>query len=141
MIQSYHTWVSQQTCRSPLVCCSVVQCVAVCSSTLRCGALWCVAVRLVRCSALQCVAVQCSALHTCSSPIAQRPPQRLTPFLNFRVHQRREPPRQPVICGARQLTSRRLERGEGALGGETHASIETTTSLTRPLKKTSEKDM
>ena len=42
------------TCCRKLVCCSVLQCVAVCCSVLQCVA--------VCCSALQCVAVRCSVL-------------------------------------------------------------------------------
>ena len=38
-----------------LVCCSVLQCVAVCCSVLRCVAVWC--------SVVQCVAVCCNVLH------------------------------------------------------------------------------
>ena len=43
-----------------MVCCSVLQCVAVCCSVLNCVLLQCVA---VWCSVLQCVAVCCSVLN------------------------------------------------------------------------------
>jgi len=68
-----------------LVCCSVLQCVAVCCSVVQCGAVCCVVLqcvavlqcdsdirdsfhdrRLVCCNVLQCVAVCCSVLQSCN---------------------------------------------------------------------------
>jgi len=45
-----------------IVCCSVLQCVAVCCSVLQCVAVCCSVLQCVavRCSMLQCVAVRCS---------------------------------------------------------------------------------
>jgi len=68
-----------------LVCCSVLQCVAVCCSVVQCGAVCCVVLQcvavlqcdsdirdsfhdrgLVCCNVLQCVAVCCSVLQSCN---------------------------------------------------------------------------
>ena len=60
----------ENVCRRRLVCCSVVQCVAMCCSVLQCVAvcgsvLQCVA---LCCSVLQCVVVCCSVLQCAAVP-------------------------------------------------------------------------
>jgi len=56
---------STEGCPPKLVCCNVLQCVAVCCSVLQCVA--------VRCSVLQCVAMCCSVLQ-CAAVCCRIPP-------------------------------------------------------------------
>jgi len=124
---------------------SVLQCGAVCCSVFQHTALWCVVVRCSAFGALQCVAVRCRAMQ-CVAHLQQphRPAPPATP------HALSEFPCAPTSRApqaARYMWRMPVDfapfgaRWGRAGGRNTHASIETTISLPRPLKETSEKDM